>query len=482
MSQDADLFINKIETTMLQQGVLHAGDGIVLGVSGGADSVCLLLLLAELRELYDLKLFVLHVHHGIRGAEADADAAFVEELCEAYSVPCRVARVDIPALAAERHCSKEEMGRKERYRLFEEYREEKHAQWIAVAHNLEDNAETLLWNLCRGSGRAGLVGMRPVRGRIIRPLLKVSRTEIEMYLKRKGQNFRIDRTNQTVDYTRNRIRHQILPLLSEHVNSQAVLHIAESAERMAAISDYLEAQITAEREKMQEKNGLVWRNEDYECCPAALRAEVLLACLKQVSRQQQDFTAEHLHAIQELFSKEVGKQVHLPYGVQARRTYEGVCIEKPETGEKQKQTDEEYALSPDETLQEITLPDGAWIQYRLQEFHAEENREEFIKIMENGCTKCFDYDKIHHNLVLRTRKTGDRLVMHPDGRTKKLKDYWIDQKVPREERDSKWLLAEGSYLLWILGERTGENYRIDKDTKKVLIVQWEKEKGKRYGR
>ena len=234
--------MNRIYQTICQYHMISPGDRVIAGVSGGADSVCLLRALAGYREQVPFTLFVVHVEHGIRGAESLADAAFVKGLCEALAVPFYMEAVDVTAYAREHRMTVEEAGRSVRYDCFEKLRKELGAEKIAVAHNQNDQAETVLWNLVRGSGLKGLGGIRPVRDRIIRPLLFLGRPEIETILKDLGQPWRTDRTNLENDYTRNRLRREILPQLEKNLNHQALQHIAQAAIRLQEAQQYIEKQ------------------------------------------------------------------------------------------------------------------------------------------------------------------------------------------------------------------------------------------------
>ena len=228
------------------------GDGVLVGLSGGADSVGLLLVLWKLRETFQISLRALHVHHGLRGAEADRDAAFSRMLCERLEIPFYEFRIDAAKEALDRKCSVEEAGRLARYRLYEETalawekemypdltsenagRKEAAAArvHIATAHHADDNAETVLFNLFRGSGLTGLSGIAPVRGRIIRPLLWAQRSEIQAWLLQQGQDWVEDSTNQESEYSRNWLRNELLPAVEERLNAQAVRHIDQAGRRI----------------------------------------------------------------------------------------------------------------------------------------------------------------------------------------------------------------------------------------------------------
>lgn len=215
-----------VESFLEQYHMIEQSDVVVAGVSGGADSVCLLLHLLELKEKLSFTLAAVHVQHGIRGKESLQDAAFVEELCRRYQVQLFRYDYDVPEYAKQHGYSEEEAGRNLRYESFHKALEELGAPEgkIAVAHNRNDLAETMLWNMIRGSGMRGMAGIPPVRDGIIRPLLHTARVEIENYLKEKGESYCTDATNASLDYTRNRIRNQVLPVLEE-LNAGVYAHM-----------------------------------------------------------------------------------------------------------------------------------------------------------------------------------------------------------------------------------------------------------------
>lgn len=225
------------EIYMKQNHMTRPGDGVLVGLSGGADSVGLLLVLWKLRETFQISLRALHVHHGLRGAEADRDAAFSRMLCERLEIPFYEFRIDAAKEALDRKCSVEEAGRLARYRLYEEtaraWEEEIRQVHIATAHHADDNAETVLFNLFRGSGLTGLSGIAPVRGRIIRPLLWAQRSEIQTWLRQQGQDWVEDSTNQESEYSRNWLRNELLLAVEERRMHQAVRHIDRRADAPA---------------------------------------------------------------------------------------------------------------------------------------------------------------------------------------------------------------------------------------------------------
>ena len=225
----------RIMAFMKEHHMAEEGDCILAAVSGGADSVCLLLILQELAQAGKIRLCAVHVEHGIRGEDSRKDACFVEEICRQHRIPCKIFHCQAMEYARAHKMTVEEGARILRYGFFEQAAEIFRADRIAVAHNQNDCAETILFHLARGTGLKGLCGIPPVRDNIIRPLLCVKRREIEAFLAAEGQIFCQDKTNETLDYTRNRVRHQILPVLEE-INSEAVAHMNQAAEQAAELT------------------------------------------------------------------------------------------------------------------------------------------------------------------------------------------------------------------------------------------------------
>ncbi len=426
--------------------MLARGDRVIAGVSGGADSVCLLHLLVSMREELELRLLAVHVHHGLRGAEADRDARFTEALAAALNVPCRVVRADAAGYAAEHGMSAEEAGRVLRYQIFA--REASPGDRIAVAHHRDDQAETILHHLFRGSGLKGLSGMAPVSGAVIRPLLCVERREILDYLAANGLTFCEDSTNASGEYTRNRIR-RMLSEVRDGVNERAAFHIAAFGETAAAADRYLEretdrvwaARVTEEAGRCGIGASVLRGLEE------PLDGYVIRRMICRQADSAKDISAVHVRQIRELAEKETGKRVCLPYGLFAVRVNDMLWIGSGE--------------GPREEPPRGNL--------RFSRFPYEKNGE----IPREKYTKWFDYDKINGALSVRTRQPGDYITIGGGGR-KSVKSFLIDEKVPRQQRDRILLLAEGHHVLWIVGYRISEYYKVTDDTKEVLQVRADK--------
>ena len=423
---------------------------IVVGLSGGADSVALLHVLCSLEKEWNI--IAVHVHHGLRGEEADRDAAFAEKFCEALGVPCIVRKYDVRAEVKARKLGEEETGRLLRYEAFREVAGED--GYISVAHHRKDQAETVLMRLCRGTGLTGLVGMSPVNGNICRPLLFCSRQEIEQYCKENGLNWQEDATNQEETYTRNKLRLRILPLLEE-IHPKAVEHISETAELLALEEDFLEQQASAcyEAVKLNGTEVALDRKKLCELHPAmkkrVLRKAMAEFCSADVSQVQ-------IEALEDLLQKETGKSRDFLEGIHAENRYDALVF----SVKKEKPAGYQVALPLGET---VLIP-GMGLNIMAWTGEKEELLPED--------TKCFDFDKVEGELSCRTRRTGDFISLK-NGR-KKIKDLFIDKKIPREEREIFPLIAVGEEVLWAVGLRASERHQPNEHTKKYLYIRIEK--------
>lgn len=433
--------MQKVGRYIRQYGLVKQGDQITAGVSGGADSVCLLLCLASLAKQENFSLRAVHVHHGLRGEAADQDQVFVQELCRRLQVPCSCFGVDVAALARREHWSLEEAGRWVRYQIL---RREAGAGKVAVAHHQGDQAETILGNLLRGTGIRGAGGMAPESGGIIRPLLSCTREEIEAFLQEQGQEWREDATNQDACYTRNRIRLHLLPLAEQEINSRSQEHLAAFGEQARELDQLLEelsgpflTQCVAQDGRIGLPAALLARQ------PAALGKRILLKAWEQAAGNSRDMGTLHWNGLWELLKKPVGASLDLPGGLKAERDYRYLWLGAPRPGP-------EAPALPAVSFQVLT-------------------RKDFSKNQENQCTKCFDYDKICDNAVLRYRREGDYLSLAGGGH-KSLKKYMIEKKIPASERGRIPVLADGSHILWVVGYRTSAAYQVTEGTRRILRV------------
>ena len=502
----------QVRETVQEFHMIREGEHIAVGVSGGADSVCLLLLLNELAGEFGIYVYAVHVHHGLRKA-ADEDAAFTEKLCEGLGIPLKIYHVDAADEAGRRGIGVEEAGRELRYELFDRacFEWEKEAQeddtltagtlrkkdeefgevfgahrWkIAVAHHREDSAETVLMNLCRGTSLTGLSGIRPVSGKVIRPLIRCSRGEIEEELRRRRQEWRTDESNGSLDYTRNYIRNRILPELSERVNTRSTAHICKAAEEIAGANAFLE-------ELTQDKKKSCRIPEEAECysvssllaLPTYLKTRVLYDILEE-NCGKKDLSSEHVERIRRLLMSGGTRFVDLPGGVRAEKIYDRLEFSRggrPETSRLENTIRgqiKESAVGRKATGSRILLPEKEK-DYRIRIFPYSGNPED---IPEDPYTKWLDYDRISSFLTFRTRKEGDCIAIgirgeqssgkrEESGQTeyccKKLTRVMIDAKIPAVLRSRIVLPADGNRILWVPGCRVGADYKISSATRTVL--------------
>ena len=442
--------------------LLPEGSGVVIGLSGGADSVALLEVLCGLRWERGLRLAAVHVHHGIRES-AQEDVEFCRELCMEKKVDFFCEYVDVPEMAKVQGLSEEEAGRNARYHIFEEYRGKLQMDIIAVAHHQNDQAETILFQLFRGSGLRGMSGMQPKRGNIIRPLLGVSRKEIEEYLRDKQRTYVTDETNACDQYSRNKIRHYVLPL-AEEISFGAAGHMSQTAGQLREILDYMEQQAATFLDIHGEYSDGEWKlsvnalQQEH----IALQKMILTEALARSFKSRKDITEKHIGHILELLDKEGEKIIRLPNGGVVVKRYSQLIFKQIiEANERDFDGFCEIKIEPDHTY---LLETGMILKTKLL---FENNLENVPK---NDCIKWFDYDKIIGTLSLRTREQGDFLVIRDDGARKSLQDYLVNEKVPKSERDKQLLLADGSHILWVIGKRISAHYKVTKDTKRILEV------------
>ena len=452
---------------ILKTGMLRDGDRVLAGVSGGADSVFLFYVLKSLAQQIKLTYQVIHVHHGIRGAEADRDAGFVEELCRTFNVPCRIVRRDIPGEAKARHLSLEEAGREARREIFSAEAEKMPGTKIALAHHRDDLSETVLFRIARGTGINGLAAMRETDGYIIRPLLILTRAEIEESLRAGGLRHVEDSTNYGDEAVRNRIRHEILPLLEKRVNAGAARHLAELSLRAAEMADYIRQEAEKRYRELKslspEGVSLPSQAADFHPC---LQKELILEALRSAGCPLRDFGAVHLEALEELLNGREGALLDLPGGFRAEKTAGGISLRRVEgqnRGNEPAAIKEAVTVPPLEDVWETDF-DGWHFIFTPDVFPPD-------PIPENRYTKWLNYDIINGTLAIRTRLPGDFLTVGKDGGRKSISDYFTDHKVPKTERDRIPILFSGREAVWIVGMRIGWSFRVGNRDERVLKVE-----------
>lgn len=478
-----DKLTYRVRETIEEHHMLETGDRVIAALSGGADSVCLLSILTRLRESLGIRLRAVHIHHGLRGDEADRDGRFAAQICRELSVPFSLIKADVKGLAAREGLSQEEAGRILRYECFHEQGKKweneasegteepgkRAAVKIAVAHHSNDQAETILHNLFRGSGLGGLKGIPYVRGNVIRPLLDVSREDIVAYLMERGLSWVEDSTNHTDHYTRNRIRLEILPAVEEKVNPGAGANVLRMGKLAGMADAYLKEQSAewikkwtwqtpedrtgckigqAADAKASRAHCVFLPEAAFRAAAPVLQLYVVMELLKHLAGSAKDLGLIHAEAAQALFDRQPGRRIELPYGLGAVREYGGILLGR-QTAIFGLALDPSPVLSPVFTV--FPYKKGA-------------------PIPKNMYTKWFDCDKIKGTPVIRTRQPGDYLALS-EGVHKPLRRYMIDEKIPSGLRDRIPLLADGSHVMWVIGYRISSDYKISALTERVFQAE-----------
>jgi len=455
----------KVISTIEQYNMIKHGERVVVGVSGGADSIALLMFLNDIREEKNLTLFVVHVNHGIRGVEAKKDEDFVENICKTLKISYKAEKVSVSDISKEFGITEEEAGRKARYSAFFRALKENNATKIAVAHNLNDQSETVLMYLCRGSGLTGLRGIPPVRDEIIRPLINCRRDEIEKWLQEREQEYCVDSTNLETEYTRNKIRNNILPYIEKEINGNAIKNIVQTADLIKEEDDYIETEAKKAYEYIfvkKDDKSIYLHIPKMKELPKVIQRRALRIGFKELNKNIKDLTFKHIVSCLALMSGETGKYLRLGENIGVIKEYEYLKLTK------NVETDSEeysYTLNEEETV--YIKEAGCYVKISRKREKNELNSQ-FVY------TKEIDYDKINDVLKVRNRRKADTISINKNGGSKKLKDFFIDEKIPRETRQKVPLIAIGNEIIWIANYRNGEKYMADDKTINILYIHlWE---------
>ena len=460
--------VEEVLQYMTQYHMVEPGDVVITGVSGGADSVCLLLVLQKLAAELSISIEAVHINHGIR-TEAAGDAEFVRRLCEDRRIPFHLVCADVETQAKQEKMSTEEMGRKIRYEAFRQILGERKGR-IAVAHNSNDRAETMLFHLFRGTGLAGVCGIRPVQGEIIRPLLFLERKEIEQWLQEQEISFCTDATNLGDDYTRNRIRHHFLSYAEEEIVHGATANMNRAAKQLQEADEYVMRQTLAavkrccvftEHPKAASVKLSLLQKED-----PFIQKRLLFYTVCEIAGRKKDITEAHIQSIYKLLQGTGSKECMLPYQVHVYKQYEWVKIEKSEAERGISQ--EKYMELPElpvDIPSVMDVPGLGKVEFRT--FPCEKSQI----IPQKTYTKWFDYDRITKIMFLRPRQAGDYLTVNQQMGRKSLQDYFVDQKIPKENRNSLYVLAMDHHVVWVPGLRISEYFKITEQTEHVLQVK-----------
>ena len=453
--------LEQVKALTTEYDMFPRGGKVLCAVSGGADSMCLLHLAWSMAEAGGFQVAAAHYHHGMRGAAADADAAFVETFCKERNISCVVERGDVYGQAQRLGLGVEETGRQLRYEFLRRTAEELGCNRIATAHNADDNLETLLLHLVRGAGLHGLAGIPPRRGEIVRPLLTTSRLDIEAYLAEHGLTHVEDCTNADESYARNRIRRQVVPVLRQ-LNPRLTESAAETMGYLRSDNDYLNARAAAACAHARwAEDDLVIEARYIAQLPAAIAPRAARRMLEMMGDGNTDCSAAHLKAIVDLAAGEDPSAVaFLPHGRLVQRVYKDLLFTT--------QSEPLPPFSPTPlNLDGETAPEGTPWRCRCWATTCPAEGEPGVLYLA--------LEAVEGELVLRPRQTGDEIALPRRGGTKTVKKLFIDEKVPRRDRDRVPVLADGAGVLAVAGFGADQSRLAQPGQPAYALIFWKKE-------
>jgi tRNA(Ile)-lysidine synthase len=472
-------------------GLIPQGSCIVVGVSGGPDSVTLLHLLKQLSKPLGFELHVAHLNHGIRGKDADEDEDFVSQLAASWNLPYTTSRVDIPSISRDKKIALEEAARRERYVFLAEVAEKCGADLIAVGHNADDQAETVLMHLLRGAGPSGLRGMLPSTPlhkyrmlpldpsarmdiAIIRPLLGTPRTDIQSYVEQHNLRTRFDRSNLDTTYFRNKLRHEVIPYL-EQINPRISVRLQHLADVIRAdyevIKEYVsvawDALLVSAYSDALKFDLVRWREQ-----PLAVQRAVIRHAVYRLCDNLRDVGFSHVEqAVAVAQHGTTGTQATLPNGLHLLVEPQTLTIA---SGNAVHLPPDRPWLFPGSTI-EVQIPGVTQLPYGWS-LHAKKAKHwclEAIADNVNPLVAWIDGSVLGEKCVLRTRRRGERLQPQGmQGQTVKLSDFLINAKIPRMWRDRLPLLVADDALLWVTGLRLSESALVNQESEDVVYLRF----------
>ncbi len=461
------MIVDKVIQAIKKYHMISSGDHVIAGVSGGADSVALLSILYSLRDQWRLNITVAHLNHLLRGAAAKQDALFVADLAERLGLPCIIEEHDVRAYREREGLSLQEAARTVRYQFFLDLRQRIGARKVALGHTASDQAETILMWLIRGTSAAGLAGIPPVRDDIfVRPLISITRAEIESYLNEQRISYIPDSSVSEQHYFRNKIRHQLMPLLQQEYNPNIVQTLNRLGELLQQDNEILDAHVqegVADSFPAGQGNELILPLKLIQKYPEALQGRIIKAVITRIKNSSQGIYFRHIEAVRQLLSSTgPSKKIQLPAGWSVVREYDTLIF----TQKKIQKSSFCYTFDclPErisiQELQKTIAFKIEEIQYPADNFFTPEKNIDYL-----------DYDRVKFPLTVRNYQPGDRFYPQGLGGSKKLKDFFIDNKISPRERYNIPLVLFQNEIAWVGGLRIDDRFRIKPGTRKALKIQ-----------
>lgn len=463
------MFLEKVKRTLKKYNMLEFKDRVFIGVSGGPDSVALLHILYRLREEFGIEMFVGHFNHMFRPEFSNNAKVFVKSLAEELGLPFILREYDVPQYIKRKQLSPEEAARELRYNFFTEEAKRCNANKIATGHTADDQAETVLLRIIKGSGSRGIKGIPPVRdNKFIRPLIDLSRKEIENFLKKNNIKYLLDPSNTEPIYLRNKVRLELIPTLKKEYNPNIIKALTNLSNILREEEDFIEGileDVSDEILCIKENNRLEIDINSFSKLALAIQRGVIRRGIELLNKEIKGISFRHISDILGLLNKNLsGKSLNLPKGLVVHKEYNKLILIK----------DREGNFGCFDYNYDVRVPGKINIQIGkfFYQFIFEVKEIDKISIdFENKNTAFLDFDKTGEVFVIRNRRPGDRF--HPLGMkgTKKLKEYFIDEKIPRRERNTLPLIANNNNILWVTGKRISEDVKLIEKSKKALIIE-----------
>ncbi|BCB96164.1 tRNA(Ile)-lysidine synthase [Dissulfurispira thermophila] len=459
--------IKKVRETINKYHMLAQGDHVLVGLSGGPDSVCLLTILHRLSTEFGINLSAVYINHGLRSDEIPYEIELCEDLCSSMDIPFITKSIDVRSYIKEKKLNKQEAARELRYNAFNEIAIQRSANKIAVGHNADDQAETIIMRLFRGTGPSGLAGIPPIRSQrsgisnqkidLIRPLIEIERYEIEDFLETEGIGFAIDSSNLKQKYFRNKIRQLIVPI-AKKINMDVIKTISRTADIFRDEERYFEIIVTKNLMKLitrKNDNTIELFIGPLEAMDTVILRRVLRRAIDE-TRGLRGISFTHIEEIISLIkSGKSGDRIYLPENIRAIKGYSTLIL----TSERPVR------------LGTYTIDGVGEIVLRESQIVIRSTIMGINEVKDYGDSQknaVIDADKVHFPMIIRGRLHGDFFYPLGFGKKKKLQDYFVDEKIPRDERDAIALLISDNNIVWVIGYRLDERYKVDKDTKRVL--------------